>query len=345
MFFTRHKTTMIEPDEALPGREQPIVVPGRHTVLGTPIAPIVDTGELPAEGGNKHASLADVTIPPTGGVSLNAEVGHAATIGQGDRSRSEASVANLDMTAGDYHITADFLMARAQAKCNDGTASVSASSEIAALHVQNASLGINQDVAVTGQANQPLTVGGVSLGVINEQPSHGSNDITVNALHVTVPNPLGGPPVADVIIASAHADITCQGQPACDLSKDFVTGGGWITGMSGDKGTFAVAGGKEQGWGHLTYIDHGAKYRVKAIDVDVYTITGPTSRHIEGPADVNGSAGRFVVDVADNGEPGHGTDSFAIKVLDAGGAVVYSAGSSDAPDLEGGNIQLHLPCK
>ena len=37
--FSRHKTTMIDPGDALPGREQPIPVPERHDVLGTPIKP------------------------------------------------------------------------------------------------------------------------------------------------------------------------------------------------------------------------------------------------------------------------------------------------------------------
>jgi peptide-methionine (S)-S-oxide reductase len=39
MFLSRHKTTLVDPADALPGREQPIVAPGRHDVLGTPIAP------------------------------------------------------------------------------------------------------------------------------------------------------------------------------------------------------------------------------------------------------------------------------------------------------------------
>ena len=39
MLFQRKKTTMVEPDEALPGRDEPIVTPGRHLVLGTPLAP------------------------------------------------------------------------------------------------------------------------------------------------------------------------------------------------------------------------------------------------------------------------------------------------------------------
>ncbi|HTD08071.1 MAG TPA: peptide-methionine (S)-S-oxide reductase MsrA [Solirubrobacteraceae bacterium] len=35
--FGRHKTAMVEPTAALPGREQELVVPERHEVLGTPL--------------------------------------------------------------------------------------------------------------------------------------------------------------------------------------------------------------------------------------------------------------------------------------------------------------------
>ena len=37
--FSRHKNELPTPDQALPGRDQAIVTPGRHTVLGTPLAP------------------------------------------------------------------------------------------------------------------------------------------------------------------------------------------------------------------------------------------------------------------------------------------------------------------
>jgi peptide-methionine (S)-S-oxide reductase len=37
--FSRHKTEMPTPEQALPGRDQPIRVPDRHTVLGTPLTP------------------------------------------------------------------------------------------------------------------------------------------------------------------------------------------------------------------------------------------------------------------------------------------------------------------
>jgi peptide-methionine (S)-S-oxide reductase len=39
MFFTRHKTTLLEPEQVLPGRETPLPVPDRHDVLGTPLQP------------------------------------------------------------------------------------------------------------------------------------------------------------------------------------------------------------------------------------------------------------------------------------------------------------------
>jgi peptide-methionine (S)-S-oxide reductase len=38
-FLSRRKTTMPSSEEALPGRDTPIVKPGEHTVLGTPIGP------------------------------------------------------------------------------------------------------------------------------------------------------------------------------------------------------------------------------------------------------------------------------------------------------------------
>ena len=40
MFFSRHKTKMVVPNEALPGREQPaFAIPERHAVLGTSLKP------------------------------------------------------------------------------------------------------------------------------------------------------------------------------------------------------------------------------------------------------------------------------------------------------------------
>jgi peptide-methionine (S)-S-oxide reductase len=39
MLFSRHKTTLVEPADALPGRDAPLPVPARHDVLGSPLQP------------------------------------------------------------------------------------------------------------------------------------------------------------------------------------------------------------------------------------------------------------------------------------------------------------------
>jgi hypothetical protein len=305
---------------------------GRATVVNA-TAPVVgsvvlaDTGPLASSGGSEEASLLDAGVPGL----LTAEVLHATTVGQGDRSRSEASVANLTLTAGGHTVGASFLMARATAACASNGPSASGGSDIVKLTLDN------QSVAVSGQPNQTLVLpDGTGQIVINEQKSARPGDLTVNALHVVVNTPAG---TTDVVVASAHADVTCPapGQISC-TGGDFVTGGGWITTTSGARANFAVAGGIKQGafWGHLQYIDHGTGLRVKGTGVTAYAPGAtPTSRHIEGTADINGASGTYRVDVADNGEPGVGTDTFTISL---------SNGYTASATLSGGNIQLHQPC-
>jgi hypothetical protein len=300
---------------------------GRATVLQAalldlPPVVLVDAGPLPPSGGAEEASLLNANVPDL----LTAEVLHATTVGQGNASRSEASVAEVSLTVAGNTISASLLQARAAAVCNNGAASVSGSSEIAALSVNG------QTIIISGAPNQTvqLPVGEV---IINEQ-STGPGEITVNALHVIVPG------VANVIVSSAHADIACQPAPSqpppgC-TGADFVTGGGWITGTpSGAKGNFGVAGGIKQGafWGHLTYIDHGTNGpQVKGTGVTAYTVVNATTRHIEGTAQVNGQDGfTYQVDVVDNGEPGR-NDQFALHL---------SSNYAASGTLDGGNIQLH----
>jgi len=288
------------------------------TVLGIQTV-ISDTGPLPPSGGAREASLLTAEVPGL----LTAEVLPASTIGQGDRTRSEASVANLTLTAGGNTISADFLMARAQAVCGP---TVSGSSEIVGLVING------QAMFVSGDPNQTIHLPGGRV-VMNEQSSSPDNsDITVNALHVVVDG------VADVVISSAHAEVTCKGQPVCD-GGDFVTGGGWITDTpSGAHRNFGVAGGIKGGvlWGHLVYIDHGNNMKVKGTGVTAYGVpprTTTTTRQIDGTCEVDGCP--YEVDVADNGEPGR-NDTFAISL---------SNGYMASGNLAGGNIQLHRPCQ
>jgi hypothetical protein len=293
------------------------------TVLGLRPVVLADAGPLPPSGGAEDASLLNASVPGL----LTAEVLHASTVGQGNASRSEASVAELSLTVAGNTISAGLLQARAAAVCGDGGATATGSSDIAALSVNG------QTVTVSGEPNQtvPLLVGEV---IINEQTSDRAGDITVNALHIEVPG------AADVIVSSAHADITCQAAPPPPVctGADFATGGGSITGTpSGAKANFGVAGGIKQGdlWGHLTYIDHGpGGPHVKGTGVTAYKVVNPTTRHIEGTAQVNGQDGfTYQVDVADNGEPGR-SDTFTLQL---------SGGYGASGILAGGNIQLHVP--
>jgi hypothetical protein len=298
---------------------QATVVRATLPLAGTIV--LSDTRPLPQSGDALEASLLDVSAPNL----LTAEVAHASTVGQGDRSRSDASVAALTLTAGGNTVGASFLTASATAVCGPGGGSATGHSELAELVINE------QHVVVTGAPNQTVMLPGGGAVIINEQTSNGPGDITVNALHVMVPG------VADVIIASAHADITCAAPPLC-IGSDFVTGGGWILSPSGARANFAVAGGNKQEafWGHLQYIDHGAGPKVKGTGVTGYIMTGPATRHIEGTADIDGKPGTYMVDVADNGEPGRHTDTFTLTL---------STGYSASGVLDGGNIQLHSPCQ
>jgi len=294
--------------------------------LGTSI-PISDTGPLPPSGGAQQESLLSATVPGL----LTAEVLHASTVGQGDRSRSEASLASLSLAAAGNTVAADFLMAQAMAVCGPGGASTTGSSEIVGLVVDG------QPITVTGSPNQTIPLpDNTGKVVINEQSSS-PGSITVNALHVVVNG------VADVIVSSAHADITCPppGQVVGCTGGDFVTGGGWIE-PSGSRDSFAVAGGIKNGssWGHLEYHDHSANGpTVHGTGVTKYVAISQTQRHIEGTAEVNGQPGyMYFVDVIDNGSPGT-NDRFSLKLSNG-----YSS-SAGPSTLGGGNIQLHKPCQ
>lgn len=295
----------------------------KATVVGLDPVTLSDTGPLPPEGGQQEASLLSANVPGL----LMANVFHSSTIGQGDRSRSKASVADLNLTVAGNTIGASFLMARAMAVCNpDNSSSVSGGSKITELVINGQTISVGTDP--NQEIPLPLNTGKV---IINEQ-SGNSSDITVNALHVIVYD------VADVIVASAHADVKCIGKPVCDSSKDFVTGGGWIVPPSGSKANFAVAGGFKNGqlWGHLQYIDHGTRMKVKGTKVTAYRIVDETVRHIEGECEIDGVSGNtYIVDVVDQDEPGRGADMFTIKLSN------YYASDK----LAGGNIQIHTPCR
>ena len=302
------------------------------TALTGPIH-VSDTGALPPNGGSRDDALLDTRdlhLTTLDSV-LTAEVLAASTSGGSGKAESSASLANVVVLPGNpAQVTASFVRAETQATCTG----VRGRSEIADLTFGGTA------ITVTGEPNQTVTLPGVATLIINEQTTAvdgSSRQISVNALHLIVPG------VGEVILSSAESDITCQGTATEGPCHDFVTGGGWIA-ATGSRANFGFNAGTKPGAivpdVHLNYIDHGADMKVKATGITSYHQgPTPTSRHFEGPAEVNGTPGfTYSVDVADNGEPGHGMDTFAITV--SGGGRVYQAGDS----LGGGNIQLHKPC-
>jgi hypothetical protein len=181
---------------AWPGTSEAQTVTGQArvaqaTVLGllggTTTTTLADTGTLSDSSDARDATQITVSVQSL----LMGEVLNAVTIGYPDEVDSEASLGNVALTVGGNGISADFVMARAQAVLNAAGAGMS---NIGGLLIN----GI--PVVVTGDPNQTISLLGGQM-VINEQQTDPSGTITVNALHVTVNG------VADVVIASAIAGI------------------------------------------------------------------------------------------------------------------------------------------
>ena len=152
-----------------------------------------DTGPLPASGGNLKTSLASVDVLGL----VSADLLSSATSGSGTSSQSQSSVANVSLLGG--LVAADVVKANSGASCSGGQAAVTGSSELVGLIVAGQPvLVVNPNVAIS-------LPGGLSV-IVNEQtssPSGNTGSMTVNALHVTGPS-------VDIIVASAHSDITCS---------------------------------------------------------------------------------------------------------------------------------------
>jgi hypothetical protein len=286
---------------------------------------LADTGSLPSSGGALEASSLSALVQQT----VTADSLHAMTIGQGDRVRSEASVANIVTTGGLNTVSADFAMSRAMAVSHGNSPQISGLSQVDSLVVNG------EAVSVTGQPNQTLPLIDGQL-VINEQITSVSGDtgtITVNALHIILP---GG---TDVVLGSSRAGVVA-GSQSCSSTDDFTSGGGWVFSPSGGpKRTFGLIGGVRQGpqfFGHFLYVNHATNQRVNG-RVDLYTVLPGTVRNMEGTGEANGQPATFQLTVADNGEPGS-QDTITLTWQGGGGG-------SDNGTLGGGNIQLHQPCR
>ena len=151
-----------------------------------------DTGALPSSGGNLSTSLASVNVLGL----ASADLLKSTSSGSGSSSQSESQVADVNLLGG--LITAKVVDSNSSATCSGSTASTSGTAQIVNLMAAGQSI-------VVSNPNLALSLpGGISL-VVNEQTNStggNSGSMTVNALHVTGPS-------IDIVVASAHSDITC----------------------------------------------------------------------------------------------------------------------------------------
>jgi hypothetical protein len=126
------------------------------TRQGTTI--IVGTNRLPPSGGTRSVSLARLNVNVSG-VEITAFALRGLTVGEGDVSRSVASLEHLVINDGMGNIvTADVVEARAEAKCVSGKARV-------ASHFRVTNLTVNGKAKeVTGAPNQVIVVSSVGSG-------------------------------------------------------------------------------------------------------------------------------------------------------------------------------------
>src|SRR5713226_4330022 len=286
----------------------------KSTILNVDLA---DTTPLPSQGGELDATVLHVQNQ-----LAQADVLLSVTMGFDSTAQSTAATSDLTLLPGTANqVTAEFVRSDSQTTCTGATGS----SEIANLKIGG------QQVSVTGQPNQTIVIPGVLTLIINEQitsSSAGTNAITVNALDLKVATG------AQVIVSSAHSDITC-GTTQQSVTKDFMTGGGFIV-VNNEHANFGfVAGYKPQQTTpsvQLNYMDHNTGMHVQSTSITSYGGSGNT-RTFSGGATINGQSGfTFTVTATDNGNPGAGKDSFSIQL---------SNGYSASGVLGGGNIQLH----
>jgi len=126
--------------------------------------------------------------------------------------------------------------------------------------------------------------------------------------------------------------------PGTTSTPGRASGGGWIPGASSPKNTFGFWSEYRAEWtgpqGEVSFNDH-ADTKVKAAGVNRLEITGSTAT-VTGTATVNGSSGyRFQLTIADDGTPGHGSDTFDLRLTaDLDPLWTYRATGT----LRGGNI-------
>jgi len=268
------------------------------TVLGSN-AKVSDTGSLGAGGGTRSAAL--VTFNNTLGV-LSGTAAGASTTGFGNKTVSQASVADLDLDVEGNLITAKVLASFAQAFNTGGVPAVRGDSVVLGLTING------KAIVVSGSPNQKVALPNGYV-IINQHYRADAASLTVIALRVVVNG------VADVMISRANAGIgpctscvpgQCSGTPNCSDPSDFTIGSASFKVSSTARASLDLGLGIKNGTktGHLVFVDATANVKAKVTAITRYDIVSANKRHIEALAEVNGQANvKLTLDVTDNGTP------------------------------------------
>jgi hypothetical protein len=162
-----------------------------------------DTGSLPITGGNISITVPTSLVPgstSTGVIASN-------TSGILKTSQAASIVNDFDFNISGLRIRANRVVANATCFCCPGSAEANCVGgvQITGLTVTDAA-GATTNVAVTGQANQLVTLpNGSGTLTINEQ-TNGFETISVNGLHIVAAS---GVNTYDVRVASISTSISC----------------------------------------------------------------------------------------------------------------------------------------
>lgn len=189
-------------------------------VLGNPVVTtaVTDTGDLPIAGGNISLTSVGVNLP--GGI-VSVGSSNSSTSGgpaPGTSSQSGASVNNLNVGILGAGITADAVSSTTSCTCPGPV-------RLGNSVITNLVIAGNP-IIVTGEPNQTITINlagsRVLTVVINEQILL-PRSITVNALHITLEDPLNLT-TTNVIVASSRSGINCLVTPTFSIYSGRGTG-------------------------------------------------------------------------------------------------------------------------
>ncbi|MGI8849110.1 MAG: choice-of-anchor P family protein [Pyrinomonadaceae bacterium] len=213
--------------------------------IGTVNARAGDTPTLPPQGSAElNGDVARASIQVTGnGINNRLQTDAIVTrtsggtaAGTPNSSQSRATVNNLDLRLFDsaIRITADTVQSSSTCTCG-ANPTCSGATIIQNLQVNSVLIPIldaSGNAIVNPAPNTtilPAITGVAGLTIIlNEQIRNGSGDITVNALRITLRDPVTNVVTVNIIVAQSHSDITCAavtaGSADLQIAKTCVNG-------------------------------------------------------------------------------------------------------------------------